>query len=270
MRNAVGEDGERVRTSQIGPRERVVENASLVGLSRQVALRRELDVISNNIANMNTTGFKADSMLFAEFLMPKARDDSFMRPDRPLSFVEDRATVSNFAGGEIQTTGDPTDVAIDGEGFFEVESDKGVRYTRNGSFKVDATGMLVTSEGYRVMTTNGPLQLAPNETGFTVDQDGQVATSEGTRGKLRVVRFANLAGVKKETSTTFSAAATPTDVTSATRLIQGAVEKSNVQGIAEMSRLVEVTRSYQDLSSLLERQDELRRTSIERLADVPA
>ncbi|MGA0532181.1 flagellar basal-body rod protein FlgF [Hansschlegelia sp. KR7-227] len=247
-----------------------MENASLVGLSRQVALRRELDVIANNVANMNTSGFKSGQMTFDEFLMPRARDDAFPRSDRSLSFVEDRATWHDFSGGAVQQTGAPTDVAIDGEGFFAVQTEAGVRYTRNGAFQINSAGELVTNEGARVLSNAGPIQFAPTETGITIGPDGTIATSEGVRGKLRIAVFASLQGMTKEGSSLFRATETPTDATARTRVVQGAVEKSNVRPIYEMSRLVEVTRSYESVTSMLQKQDEMRRSAIERLADVPA
>ncbi|MFC7051862.1 flagellar basal-body rod protein FlgF [Hansschlegelia quercus] len=248
-----------------------MENASLVGLSRQVVLQRELDVISNNVANMNTAGFKAEQMSFEEFVSPKARDNNFARRDRPLSFVEDRATWHDFSGGVVQTTGSDTDVAIDGEGFFVVEAAGGQRYTRNGAFQINARGELVTNEGARVMSTSGPIQLGPTETGLSISKDGTIATSEGIRGRLKVALFDNLQAMTKAGGSLFSTDAQPTDATTkTTRLIQGAVEKSNVRPVVEMSRLVEVTRSYSTVSAMLDKQDDIRRTAIERLADVPA
>ncbi len=99
-----------------------MENALLIGLSRQIALQRELDVVANNIANMNTTGFKADGSVFEEYLMPVARAEQFAAPDRRLSYVQDRATWHDFSQGPIQQTGNPLDVAIDGDGFLVVQT----------------------------------------------------------------------------------------------------------------------------------------------------
>ena len=248
-----------------------MENASLVGLSRQVALRRELDVIANNVANMNTSGFKSEQMAFGEYLAPRARDESFpMRPDRPLSFVEDLSTWHDQSGGVVQTTGAETDVAIDGDGFFVVEGAGGTRYTRNGAFQINAQGMLVTSEGARVLSTAGPIQFAPTERGLTISSDGTIATNEGIRGKLRVARFDNLQDLAKDGISQFRSDATPGEPNARTRLIQGAIEKSNVKPVAEMSRLVEVTRAYESVTAMLSRQDDIHRSAIEKLAEVPA
>jgi flagellar basal-body rod protein FlgF len=247
-----------------------VENASLVGLSRQMALRRELDVISNNVANMNTNGFKAEETAFSEYLSPKARDDTFLRPDRRLSFVEDKGTYTNFAGGGLHTTGEPTDVALDGKGFFVVETPDGVRYTRNGAFQINVRGALVTQDGHSVLSDAGPLTFAQTETGLTIGPDGAISTSEGQRGRLRVVRIDDIGSLEKVGSSTYRTDAEPTPITPETRVVQGAIERSNVKPITEIGRMVEVTRAYESLASLLDRQDDVRRSAIERLAEVPA
>jgi flagellar basal-body rod protein FlgF len=90
-----------------------MENTLLIGLSRQIALQRELDVVANNVANMNTTGYKADGAIFEEYLMPKAQAAGFQGADRRVSYVQDRATWRDFAAGPIRPTGNPLDVAID-------------------------------------------------------------------------------------------------------------------------------------------------------------
>ncbi len=99
-----------------------MENALLVGLSRQMALTHELDVIANNIANIDTTGYKADNSLFAQFLMPHASDQNFSGQDRRVSYVEDRASWIDMSPGAIQHTGNPLDVAIDGNAYFVVQN----------------------------------------------------------------------------------------------------------------------------------------------------
>ena len=131
-----------------------MENASLVGLSRQIALQRELDVVSNNIANLNTTGFKADNVVFQEHLMPLARANQFRGNDRQVSFVQDRATWLDLSQGPLEQTGSPLDVAVSGNAFLTVQTPRGERYTRNGALQINSTGELVTSEGLRLVGQN--------------------------------------------------------------------------------------------------------------------
>src|SRR5262249_45598531 len=117
-----------------------MENASLIGLSRQMTLQREMDVVANNLANLNTTGFKADNNVFQEYLMPVARSDWFAGGDRRMSYVLDRATWHDMGQGSIQQTGNPLDVAIDGKAFIAVQTPQGERYTRNGALQINARG----------------------------------------------------------------------------------------------------------------------------------
>src|SRR5208337_3019785 len=124
-----------------------MENALLGGLSRQVALSHELDIIANNVANIDTTAYKADNAAFGEFLMPRASDDQFTGSDRRVSFVQDRASWIDFSPGAIQQTGNPLDVAINGNAYLAVQTPRGQRYTRNGALSINGAGQLVTSEG---------------------------------------------------------------------------------------------------------------------------
>ncbi len=255
-----------------------MENTSLVGLSRQIALKREMDVVANNIANLNTTGFKADASLFEEFLMEGARADNFLGSDRRLSFVQDRATWLDLSQGPIQHTGNPLDVAIDGDAFLVTQTAQGERYTRNGALQINAAGELVTSEGARVLGDGGPIVFQPGDRDVAISGDGAISVREGLnatidsmRGKLRLVSFAEPQRLEKDGSSLFRAPDGVAPQASAeARIVQGSLEKSNVRAIMAMTRMVEVNRAYQSLSSLLERQSELRRAAIEKLAEAPA
>ena len=249
-----------------------MQNALLIGLSRQVALSRELDVVANNIANLNTTGFKADGSLFEEFLSGAAGGQQA----QPLSFVRDRATWTDMSHGPVEHTGNPLDLAISGDAFFAVQTSRGVRYTRNGSFQVNATGQIVTSDGDVVLGDSGPITLQPNDRQVTVNADGTVSVRQGTsttdtqRGKLRLVSFDNVRNLKKDGSSTFNYVGNgqPNDDTKS-KIVQGAIEKSNVRGVVEMSRMIEITRSYTQIAPMLQQQSDLNQTSIDKLAEVP-
>jgi flagellar basal-body rod protein FlgF len=250
--------------------EQTMENALLVGLSRQVALRRELDVIANNLANLGTAGFKGENVLFEQFLSSGARADNFESPiDRQITFVIDRETRTDLSQGAFEQTGSPLDVAIDGQGFFVVETPQGERYTRAGGFAVNSTGELVTPAGYRVLGEAGPIVLDQNDTNIAIARDGTISTPAGERGKLRLVRFDDPSQLTKSGDSLFSSQAQPNPIDARTRVVQGSIEKSNVRPILEIGRMIEVTRAYTTLANLMSRNDELRRSAIERLADVP-
>jgi flagellar basal-body rod protein FlgF len=256
-----------------------MENAFLVGLSRQVALGRELEVISNNVANLNTTGYKSDGTLFEQFLMPTAKDQDFNGGDQRLRFVQDRATWLDMRSGPMQQTGNPLDVAIDGDGFLAVQTARGERYTRNGALQINATGELVTSEGDKVLGENGPIKFQNTDHDVVINPDGSIrvregaeSTSDSSRGKLRVVTFADAQKLQKDGGSTFKApdGVAPQPATEATKIVQSTIEKSNVQGVLAMTRLIEVTRSYTETAAILEKHAQIRSTSIDKLADVPA
>jgi flagellar basal-body rod protein FlgF len=255
-----------------------MENILLIALSRQTALRRELEVVANNIANINTTGFKADGAVFAEFLTPEARAEQFVGPDRVLSFVQDRMTWHDMNQGTVQQTGNPLDVAIDGNGMLVVQTARGERYTRNGSLQLNGTGELVTGTGDRVMGDTGPIVLASTDRDIVITKDGtirvregQSLTSDSARGRLRLVTFTNPQQLIKDGSSTFRApdGVLPQPAISV-NIVQGAIEKSNVRSVIEMTRMIELTRAYTEVANILQQQNDLRRNSIQQLADVPA
>lgn len=227
-----------------------------------------MDVLANNMANINTTGFKAERILFEEYLMPVAEDLSFAGPDQPLSYTQDWGTVHDLSGGGLQQTGNPLDVALQGEGFLTVMTPAGERWTRSGSLQIDADGVLVDIDGHPVLADGGEVRFAPEETGITIAADGTISTDAGPKGRLQIIEFVNPQDLVREGNNLF-AGGTPAPATT-TRVAQGFVERSNVSGVSEMSQMIRVSRAYQSLASLMQRQDELRRTAIQRLGDATA
>jgi len=136
-----------------------MENTLLVGLSRQMVLERQMDVVANNVANVNTTGYKADKSLFEEYLKTGAHEDNFVGLDRRVSYVQDGGIFKDFTQGPTEQTKNPLDVAIDGAGFLEVQTPAGLRYTRDGGLQINNQGQLVTAAGNPVIGNNGPLAV---------------------------------------------------------------------------------------------------------------
>jgi flagellar basal-body rod protein FlgF len=246
----------------------MIENAQLIGLSRQMALQRQMDVLAHNVANINTTGFKAETVLFEEFVMPVARDRTFPNLDQPISYVQDWATIHDLSAGALTQTGNDLDVALNGEGFFAVQTPAGERWTRAGSFQINNNGFLVDMSGNPVLGNGGPIQFGPEETGIAIGADGSISSSAGAKGQLRIVEFANPQALVREGENLFSGGVAGANVN--TRVMQGHVERSNVSGVAEMAELIRVTRAYESVASLTQKQDELRRTAIQRLGDTNA
>ena len=253
-----------------------MENTLLVGLSRQTILERQLDVVANNVANVNTAGYKSDSSLFEEFLQAGAHEDNFVGRDRRVSYVQDRATFRDFSQGPSEQTKNPLDVAIDGSGFLVVQTPAGERYTRDGGLQMNNIGQLVTVAGNPVLGTSGPIVFQPTDHDINVSPDGTVTVLEGSartdsiRGKLRLVSFADAQKLLKEGSNLYSAGEGSAQPDTKSVVQQGFIEKSNVNSVAEMSNMIEVTRAYTQMSTLLQQQSDLHKPAIQQLADVPA
>lgn len=255
-----------------------MENALLVGLSRQAALERQFDVVANNIANVNTTGFKASKSLFQEFLPEGARENDFSATDSQVHFVYDRTAFRDFTQGAIQKTGNPLDVALDGDGFIAVQTANGERYTRNGALQINATGQLVTGDGDIVEGDNGPIIFQLTDHNVSISADGRISVVEGAngsvetpRGRIKLVTFAQPQQLSSQGASLFTApAGTAPQPAPNVRLFQGAIEGSNVNAVAEMTRMIEINRTYSMIASLLQTQNDDRRSSIDKLAQVPS
>ena len=241
-----------------------MENTLMIALSHQAAVRRRMDVIANNIANMNTTGFKAEQPLFAEHVVRNRGGDA--GSDEAISFVLDRATVRDTAQGGFEPTGSPLDVDIHGDGFFAVQTPTGEQYTRNGRFRLSAEGQLVTEHGHSVLGQGGkPIILGRADAEIAISQDGILTSENGEIGRLRIVRFEDEQRLLMVGGGLMTADTPPTDVESP-RVEQGMIENSNVEAIREMTRMIEVHRSYDRAKQLIDREDERIRNMMETYA----
>ena len=237
-----------------------MENAQLIGLSRQIALKHQMSVVANNVANINTTGFKSQSLLFEEYVMPVASHNDFAYGDQPLSYTQDWATAHDFTGGAISQTGNYLDIALQGKGFLTVQTPAGERWTRDGALKIDNSGLLVDKNGYAVLSQGGEIRFSPEETDIQFNQDGSILTSAGNKGFLRIVEFDEPQSLAREGDNLFSGG-NPI-VSTTTQVMQGALERSNVSGVIQIAEMIRVNRSYQTIAQMMQRQDELRSEAI--------
>jgi flagellar basal body rod protein FlgG len=209
--------------------------------------------------------------------MPVARANAFRGTDRQVSFVQDRATWLDLSQGPLQQTGNPLDVSVSGSAFLTVQTPRGERYTRNGALQINNQGQLVTTEGLQVIGQNGPIVFQPNDRDISIGLDGTISVREGQnttdsqRGKLKLVSFERPQQLEKDGTSTYRApnGVTPQAAGADVRVNQGVIEKSNVNSVMEMTRMVEVTRTYTQIASMLQNQSDMRRSAIEKLAEVP-
>ncbi|WP_419902499.1 flagellar basal-body rod protein FlgF [Kiloniella sp.] len=240
-----------------------MENPSYIALSRQMALGRQMSIIANNVANMNTNAYKNEGMMFVEHL-------SKTKTGERLSFTQDLRMVRNLAEGQLHTTNNPLDTAITGDGYFVVDNDGATKYTRNGAFKLNTEGELITSEGFLVMSDgDAPISFPADATDISITRDGTITSSAGTAGKLKLVTFENEQLLVKEAGGVFSAAEDQEALDEAPgEIIQGAIEGSNVQGIIEITRMIDSTRGYEATAKFIKQEHERQMKAIQSLANV--
>ena len=240
-----------------------METTSLIALSSQSGLRRQIDIVANNIANMNTNGFKGERMMFVEHLV-KSRGGGNLT-GRKLSYVRDIATMTDHSIGSMQKTGNPLDLAVINEGFFVVQTDKGERYTRNGRFQLDDGGQIVTQSGDPLLSSGDqPFFLSPEDTEITIARDGTISTNNGELGKIKLVTFDNLQQLKRFAGGLFSSKEKPKEVENPD-IAQGTLEGANVKPIFEMAKMIELSRKYDNIRNFIDREDERMRNMIKEM-----
>jgi flagellar basal-body rod protein FlgF len=242
----------------------------MVGLSGQMALRQQLDVVANNVANANTTAYRGDRMLFQSHV---SRLDV---PGREVAFVQDRATYVDIRPGSIAATGNPLDVAIDGAAFLAVErpGNAGRGYTRDGRLRVAPDNTLVDPAGRPVLDEGGGRLLMPERfSSVEVRADGTVlAVTDGRTeqvGRLGLFQAGEPRGIRKGGDGLLEIP--PADVRALepgsreARLVQGALESSSVQPIAEIANLTALQRAYENVQRIVADDDSRVRKMIEAL-----
>ncbi len=239
-----------------------MSSASHIALSHQQSLLNKMDIIANNIANASTPGHQGEQSMFVEFLTKAENGD-------PVAYVQDIAVLRDTSVGPIAPSGNPLDVAINGQGYFVVEKtgadDEGLFYTRNGSFRLDTDGQLVTNTGAVVMSEGDlPIVFAPGETQITISRDGTVSTENGTIGRLRIVTFDNEQDMQKAGDGLLTTEQDPLEAAAAS-VEQGMLEGSNVKAVVEMTEMIKVMRTYQGAAQLIESEDERQRRAIQTL-----
>ena len=241
-----------------------MDNALYVGLSRQMVLRREMDIVANNIANADTSGFKVESLMTKEQPGPPAFT---LQGPKPVKFVSANGVARDFGQGGLHRTDAPLDMAIEGEGFFKITTKDGERYTRDGRFRTDDLGRLTTQEGQTVADEGGgEITLDLQKGQITIAQDGTVSQGSERVGKVGVFKFDTLSVLEKKgdnllANTSNSQPAPAIDA----KVRQGMLEESNVKPILEITRMIEVSRAYEQVTRMMDSQSELTRTAITRM-----
>ena len=243
-----------------------MDNVSLLSLSYQLAAFRSMDVIANNIANASTPGYKRESTKFEEFVQQVKPSDA-QKGSQTLSFVKDAGVVRDLSGGPLENTGARYDLAINGSGYFAVQTAAGERYTRNGHFTLNADGIIVTETGDPVLGDGGPITISADDGDISIGADGTISGKNGQIGKVRLVDFADSRALEKQGDSLYATTQTANQATGAV-LAQGMLEGSNVQPVVEISRMIEVMRSYEATSTLEKSAADMKRQAVQKLGTV--
>ncbi len=245
-----------------------MDNTSYIALSREAGLWRQMAVVANNMANANTPGFKAEQMMFTSYIAKTKSDESPF--GRKLAFSQDIGVLHDTREGPLTNTGDTLDIAIHGPGYYTVDTPSGQRYTRAGHFRLDENGMVVTEAGYPLLQTNGnPIVLAPGEQSITVAGDGTITTENGQIGKIQVSTFANDQLLQPMGDSTYQTAQTPAPL-ARPYLVQGMLEESNVQPVAEMTNMMQIMRNYEGVMNMIQSEHDRQLKAVDTLSGAQA
>lgn len=228
--------------------------------------QKRLEIIANNLANANTAGYKADMPVF-QIAGPSSATREPGWEGKP-SFPAPMATpyvATDFSQGPLTQTGNPLHVALVDEGFFEVQTPQGLRYTRKGDFTRTADGTLVTQTGHPVMGEGGPITLTEGE--ITIDQSGSLFVDENEQGRFRVVVFPDNSHLVKEGDSLFAPSGETPDALDAeeVEVRQGYLEGSNVNAIREMVLIVEALRSFEDHQKMIHTFDSAHQSAVNQI-----
>lgn len=237
-----------------------MENATYAGLTRQSGLWSELRVVANNIANSSTTGYRQEGLTFSEHVSRTGTGEPSLSMARAMA----RHT-SMLQGGHTQTGGS-FDLAIQGEGFFQIETPDGVRLTRAGAFGPNAEGDLVTPEGYPVLDAGGaPVFVPPDANTISIAADGTIAADGNPIGQIGLVIPDDPLSLRREDGVRFNFDGNTAPAENAS-MLQGFLESSNVDPVSQIARLIEVQRAYELGQKFLDKEDERIRTTIQALS----
>lgn len=236
-----------------------MENATYTALTRQSGLMNEMRVVANNLANISTTGFRTEGVIFAEHVRALGPGD----PSLSMATASARETV--MLQGTLTQTGGSFDLAIEGDGFFLVETPGGERLTRAGSFTPNENGDLVTPEGYRVLDAGGAPVFVPQGAGpVGIAPDGTVSAGGQPVGQIGLVKPLNIIGMVREDGVRFRADDGFEPALDG-RMLQGFLEESNVDPVLQVSRMIEVQRAYELGQSFMDKEDERIRSALRAL-----
>jgi flagellar basal-body rod protein FlgF len=241
-----------------------MENSVYIGLSKQVVLSEKMSIIAQNVANVNTPGYRAQNMIFSEYI----ENPRYMKED--ISLVLDYGQYQMTDPGSLKETGAPLDIALVGNGFLGIQTPEGIQYTRAGNLTMDAEGVIRNARGMPVASEGGGELVIPRGAiDIRIDQKGVITTDRGKVGKLMISEFNNYQKLDPQGNGLYATEESPIEG-GKTAVKQGYLEGSNVEAVVEMTRMIEVLREYQAVQNMMTSEHERLRSSAQRLAKTQA
>ncbi len=247
-----------------------MDTALFVGLAHKAALKRRMDVVAHNIANMSTTAFNKEKVVFRQHLVdaPGAAATSGGK----ISYVMDHGVLRNLDTGTMVPTNNPLDVFINGRGYLSVKgSDGETLYTRNGRMTVNSENYLTLLSGERVQDDSGQdIQFDDDDQDFSIADDGTISSNNGEKGKLGLATFTNEQSMKRRGTSLYESSEAPKEVEELTDVSvrSKAFESSNVNAIESMTEMIDVMRAYQNASKQSGGYEDMREDALKRLGRV--
>ncbi len=233
-----------------------MEAASYTTLSRQSGLLREMQLVANNIANAATTGYRQEGLIFSEFI-------TRIEGGASLSMARGNVRNTSMLQGPLSQTGGALDMAIEGDGFFLIETPAGERLTRAGSFALSADGDLVTPDGFRVLDAGGaPVFVPPDASDLGLSADGTLSSQGRPLAQIGLVLPVERSDLLREDGVMFHSPGGHEPVENP-RVLQGFLEGANVDPISQIARMIEVQRAYEMGQSFLDAENERVRTALD-------
>jgi len=240
-----------------------VENTSYVGISGQLSLARRLETIANNMANVNTPGFRAEALKFSTLVSPQAETQGSR-----VQFSSTGKSYISLERGQLMQTGNALDVAVKGESYLALQTPAGLVYTRDGRMQMTAEGGLVSVQGYPVLDSGGaPITLEPQSGLPRISEDGNIYQNNVQVGALGLFQFQPGSHLIYGPNSSLIPDRAPIPVIDDPQngVVQGYIESSNVNGVIEMTRLIDVSRAFERVESMLRSQNEMSSKAIETL-----
>ena len=228
-----------------------METAGYVTLSRQTGLWKEMQVVANNVANLSTAGFRREGVVFTEML------EALPNEGGGVAMAAARARFSDPSQGAMNQTGNPMDLAIQGRGYFMVETPEGNRLTRAGAFALNTEGEMVNPDGLRLLDVGGaPIFIPPDAANVSVAQDGTVSADGNPLAQVGIYEVQDDAALSRQHGTLFDPGEDEPLAIENAVVLQGFIEGSNVSPVTEMARMIEVQRTYEMGMKFLENEHE--------------